>query len=49
MAGRRGGAKKVTSKRVASKASRVLRDKRFSKAAKAAAGSALAQYPGRGK
>ncbi len=36
--------RKKTSKKVASKASKVLRDNRFSKAAKSAAGSALAQY-----
>jgi hypothetical protein len=36
-------AKKVTSKRVATKASKVLRDKRTSKASKSAAGSALSQ------
>jgi len=36
-------AKKVTSKRVASKASKVLRDKRTGKNSKSAAGSALSQ------
>lgn len=36
-------AKKVTGKRAASAASRVLRDKRTGKASKTAAGSALAQ------
>jgi len=36
-------AKKVTSKKVASKASKVLRDKRTGKASKSAAGSALSQ------
>ncbi len=36
-------AKKVTSKRVASKASKVLRDRRTCKASKSAAGSALSQ------
>jgi hypothetical protein len=36
-------AKKVTSKRVAKKASKVLRDKRTSKNSKSAAGSALSQ------
>ena len=36
-------AKKVTSKRVATKASKVLRDKRTSRASKSAAGSALSQ------
>ena len=36
-------AKKVTSKKVATKASKVLRDKRTSKASKSAAGSALSQ------
>lgn len=36
-------AKKVTSKRVASKASKVLRDRRTGKASKSAAGSALSQ------
>lgn len=37
------GGKKVTSKKVATKASTVLRDKRTSKASKSAAGSALSQ------
>jgi hypothetical protein len=37
------GGKKVTSKRVASKASKVLRSKRTGKASKSAAGSALSQ------
>jgi len=36
-------AKKVTSKRVATKASNVLRDKRSSKTTKSIAGSALSQ------
>ena len=36
-------AKKVTSKKAASKASKVLRDKRTSKDSKTAAGSALSQ------
>jgi len=36
-------AKKVTSKRVAKKASKVLRDKRTGKNSKSAAGSALSQ------
>ena len=45
-AGRKSGAKKVTSRRVARVASKVLRDGRYSKVAKKAAGSALAQYPG---
>jgi hypothetical protein len=36
-------AKKVTSKKVATKASDVLRDKRTSKNSKSAAGSALSQ------
>lgn len=36
-------AKKVTSKKAASAASKVLRDKRTSKASKTAAGSALSQ------
>jgi len=35
--------KKQTSKRVARKASKILRDKRYSDAAKSVAGSALAQ------
>ena len=39
----------VTSKRAATAASQVLRDPKASKAAKTAAGSALAQRPGRGK
>ena len=38
-------AKKVTSKRVASISSKVLRDGRTSKASKSAAGSALSQRP----
>lgn len=38
---------KVTSKKVASKASKVLRNPNSSKAAKSAAGSALSQKPGR--
>jgi hypothetical protein len=36
-------AKKVTSKRVASKASKILRDKRTGKKSKSVAGSALSQ------
>jgi hypothetical protein len=36
-------AKKVTSKKVATKASKVLQDKRTSKNSKSAAGSALSQ------
>lgn len=36
-------AKKVTSKKVASKASKVLKDKRTSRDSKSAAGSALSQ------
>lgn len=39
--------KKVTSKKVASKASKVLKDGRYSKTAKSIAGSALAQAKGR--
>ena len=39
----------VTSRRAASAASKVLRDPRSSKAAKTAAGSALAQRPSRRK
>ena len=35
--------KKQTSKKVASKASKILRDKRYSKTAKSVAGSALSQ------
>ena len=46
MTGRKSAAKKVTSKRVARVASKVLRDGRYSKAAKKPAGSALAQHPG---
>lgn len=42
-------AKKVTSKKVASAASKVLRDKRTSKASKTAAGSALSQREKRRK
>ncbi len=38
---------KQTSKRAASAASKVLRDKRTSKASKTAAGSALSQTPSR--
>ena len=37
------GGKKVTSKRAASKSSKVLRDKRIGKKSKTAAGSALSQ------
>ena len=40
---------KQTSKRTASAASKVLRDKRTSKASKTAAGSALSQTPKRKK
>ena len=40
---------KVTSKKAASAASKVMRDGRTSKASKSAAGSALAQRPGKGK
>ncbi len=40
---------KVTSKRAASAASKVLRDGRSSKASKTAAGSALAQRPSKSK
>ena len=40
---------KVTGKKAASAASKVLRDGRTSKASKSAAGSALAQRPGKGK
>lgn len=40
---------KQTSKRVASKASKVMRDNRFSKISKSVAGSALAQTKKRGK
>lgn len=40
---------KVTSKKAAKAASKVLRDGRTSKAPKSAAGSALAQRPGKGK
>ena len=47
--GGRGGNREVTSKRVATEASKVLRDPRASKAAKAAAGSALTQRPNRKK
>lgn len=36
-------AKKVTSKKVASKASKILRDNRYSKTSKSCAGSALSQ------
>lgn len=39
--------KKVTSKKVASKASKVLKDGRYSKTAKSIAGSALSQAKGR--
>lgn len=38
-------AKKVTSKRVASISSKIIRDNRYSDAAQSAAGSALAQRP----
>ena len=37
------GQSRVTSRRVARKASKILRDRRFGKDAKAVAGSALAQ------
>jgi len=40
---------KVTSPKVASTASRILNDNRFGKAAKSAAGSALAQTPAKKK
>lgn len=36
-------AKKITSRKVASKASKILRDKRTSKGSKSVAGSALSQ------
>ncbi len=39
---------KQTSKRVASKASKILRDNRYSKTSKSVAGSALAQARSRG-
>jgi len=39
--------KKVTSKKTASKASKILRDGRYSKAAKSVAGSALSQAKGK--
>lgn len=42
-------AKKVTSKRAATAASKVLRDKRTSKTSKTAAGSALSQRERSGK
>jgi len=42
-------AKKVTSKRVASTASKVLRDERFSPSSKSVAGSALSQREKGGK
>lgn len=42
-------AKKVTSKRAAKAASKVLRDGRTSKASKTAAGSALSQREKKGK
>lgn len=42
-------AKKVTSKTVASKASKVLRDGRTSSASKSVAGSALSQRESRGR
>ena len=38
---------KVTSKKVASKAAKVLRDPKATKAEKSAAGSALSQTPGK--
>lgn len=44
---RKKNAKKVTSKRAAKSASKVLRDKRTGRHSKAAAGSALSQKPGR--
>ncbi|MBQ9003503.1 MAG: hypothetical protein IJ087_16775 [Eggerthellaceae bacterium] len=40
---------KQTSRRAASAASKVLRDKRTSRASKTAAGSALSQTPRRGR
>ena len=40
---------KQTSKSVASKASKILRDNRYSKTSKSVAGSALAQAKSRGK
>ena len=43
-----GKGKKVTSKKAASSASKVLRDKRTGKASKEAAGSALSQREKRG-
>ena len=42
-----GNAKQVTSKRAATAASKVLRDRRTGAASKTAAGSALAQRPGK--
>lgn len=45
----KGNAKKVTSKKAASSASKVLRDKRTSKDSKTAAGSALTQRPNKKK
>lgn len=44
-----GNEKKVTSKKAASAASKVLRDGRTGTASKTAAGSALAQRPGKKK
>jgi len=41
--------KKVTSKKVASDASKILRDKRTSKKSKSVAGSALSQTPNKKK
>lgn len=46
---RKSNAKKVTGKRAAKAASRVLKDKRTGKASKTAAGSALSQKPGKGQ
>ncbi len=47
--GRNTSSGKVTSARAAKAASKVLRDGRTSKASKAAAGSALAQRPSKGR
>lgn len=46
---RKPNSKKVTGKRIASIASRLLRSRRTSKATKSVAASALGQRPGRGK
>lgn len=48
MATKGSGAGKVTSKRAASSASKVLRDGRTGTNSKTAAGSALSQRPGKG-